>query len=102
MQGECNNSSLHPTMMTVLSRLLKTPNRNSTGRPSRPSPRRTSSAPSSYQSPPETNPPKEPEQTPYLREASHLSPIESEDPDLRELNNSLTALAAIFPDVQVE
>jgi hypothetical protein len=38
----------------------------------------------------------------YIRNQENLSPIESEDPDLRELNNSLVALAAIFPDVQIE
>ncbi|KAG9247785.1 hypothetical protein BJ878DRAFT_134531 [Calycina marina] len=38
----------------------------------------------------------------YIRELEHLAPIESEPPNLRELNNSLEALAAIFPDVQVE
>lgn len=39
---------------------------------------------------------------PYIREESNLKAIESEDPDLKQLNNSLVALAAIFPDVQVE
>ncbi|KAE8450558.1 hypothetical protein EG329_006289 [Mollisiaceae sp. DMI_Dod_QoI] len=38
----------------------------------------------------------------HIREEGHLQPIEAEDPDLRDLNNSLEALAAIFPDVQVE
>lgn len=38
----------------------------------------------------------------HIREESSLQPLEAEDPDLRELNNSLVALAAIFPDVQVE
>jgi len=40
----------------------------------------------------------------YIRRREHLVPLESEhpDPDLKQLNNSLEALAAIFPDVQVE
>ncbi|TAQ84398.1 hypothetical protein B7494_g7268 [Chlorociboria aeruginascens] len=38
----------------------------------------------------------------YIREAEHLLPIDPDDPDLRDLNSSLVALAAIFPDVQVE
>lgn len=37
-----------------------------------------------------------------LCELADLPPVESEDPDLRDLNNSLAALAAMFPDVQVE
>ena len=39
---------------------------------------------------------------PYIHKEAHLAPIDSDDPDLRELNNSLVALAAIFPDVQIE
>lgn len=38
----------------------------------------------------------------YIRDQENLAAVESEEPDLRELNNSLVALAAIFPDVQVE
>ncbi|CAG8973310.1 hypothetical protein HYALB_00000072 [Hymenoscyphus albidus] len=38
----------------------------------------------------------------YIREEAHLRTIAAESPDLRKLNNSLVALAAIFPDVQVE
>ena len=38
----------------------------------------------------------------YISDEPHLLPIGPEDPDLRELNNSLEALAAIFPDVQVD
>jgi hypothetical protein len=38
----------------------------------------------------------------YLVDEAQLAPVVSDDPDLRDLNNSLVALAAIFPDVQVE
>ena len=38
----------------------------------------------------------------YIRDQESLASVESEDPDLHELNNSVVALAAIFPDVQVE
>ena len=37
-----------------------------------------------------------------IRREEHLTSAESEAPDLGELNHSLEALAAIFPDVQVE
>ncbi|KAH7383702.1 hypothetical protein BKA64DRAFT_629481 [Cadophora sp. MPI-SDFR-AT-0126] len=56
----------------------------------------------SDQSSPEPNPSKEPPAERFIREETHISPPKPEDPDLRELNNSLVALAAIFPDVQVE
>ncbi len=39
---------------------------------------------------------------PYIREEANLTAAVADDPDLCELNNSLVALAAIFPDVQVE
>ncbi|EKD19789.1 RING finger protein (Zin) [Drepanopeziza brunnea f. sp. 'multigermtubi' MB_m1] len=57
---------------------------------------------SSDQSSPEPGPAKEPPAERYIRVESQLPPRPPEDPDLRELNNSLGALAAIFPDVQVE
>jgi hypothetical protein len=38
----------------------------------------------------------------YISDESHLRPLPADIPDLRELNNSLEVLAAIFPDVQVE
>ncbi|VUC21798.1 unnamed protein product [Clonostachys rosea] len=38
----------------------------------------------------------------FIFEESQLPPPPPEAPDLRELNNSLEALAAIFPDVQIE
>lgn len=58
----------------------------------------------SDQSPPDpgSSSSKEPPVDRYIREEAHLLPAESGDPDLRELNNSLVALAAIFPDVQIE
>ncbi|KAK4450003.1 putative E3 ubiquitin-protein ligase ARI4 [Podospora aff. communis PSN243] len=38
----------------------------------------------------------------YITAADDLKPLESEPPDLRELNACLEALAVVFPDVQVE
>lgn len=38
----------------------------------------------------------------FIYDESQLLPPAPESPDLRDLNNSLEALAAIFPDVQVE
>ncbi|KAH6673724.1 hypothetical protein B0J14DRAFT_591425 [Halenospora varia] len=57
---------------------------------------------SSRTSPQQSQSPLEAVDTQYIRDVSQLKSIESDDPDLRELNNSLAALAAIFPDVQVE
>lgn len=37
-----------------------------------------------------------------ISDEAHIPPFESEDPDLRSLNNSLAALASIFPNIQVE
>jgi hypothetical protein len=88
--------------MMVLSGLLKPSSHNTPRRLSRSSPQSASSPHSSDQSSPESRPSHEPPLDPYIREEIHLSPIEPEAPDLRELNNSLVALAAIFPDVQVE
>ena len=42
------------------------------------------------------------EHSTYLVDETQLAPVDSGDPDLHDLNNSLVALAAIFPDVQVE
>lgn len=39
---------------------------------------------------------------PYISNDFQIPDIEAEPPELRDLNNSLAALAAIFPDVQVE
>lgn len=44
----------------------------------------------------------DPAGSPYIRVKENLPPLVAETPDLRELNHSLEALAAIFPDVQVE
>ena len=38
----------------------------------------------------------------YIADETHLPPLSPEAPDLRELNNSLDALAVAFPDVQVD
>jgi hypothetical protein len=79
-------------------------NRSASGstprRPSSASPRRTSSSHCLERSLSETLPASL--EHPYIYEQSHLRAINSEPPDLRELNHSLVALAAIFPDVQVE
>src|SRR5271170_3327306 len=42
------------------------------------------------------------EHSTYLVDEAQLTPVDSDDLDLRDLNNGLAALAAIFPDVQVE
>lgn len=90
--------------MMVLSGLLK-PSSHSHQTPRRPprtSPQRTSSQHSTDQNSPESASLHDHPADPYIQKEAHLLPIKSEDPDLRELNNSLVALAAIFPDVQVE
>lgn len=38
----------------------------------------------------------------HIYDEAHLRPIAPDAPDLRELNNCLEALAAVFPDVQIE
>ncbi|KJR87172.1 uncharacterized protein SPSK_01465 [Sporothrix schenckii 1099-18] len=38
----------------------------------------------------------------FIADETHLAPVFREAPDLRELNNSLAALAVVFPDVQVD
>ncbi|GAB1316711.1 hypothetical protein MFIFM68171_06921 [Madurella fahalii] len=38
----------------------------------------------------------------HISEEAHLMPIEPEAPDLRELNACLNALAAVFPNIQIE
>ncbi|PBP19638.1 RING finger protein (Zin) [Diplocarpon rosae] len=57
---------------------------------------------SSDQSSPESSPVTEAPADRYIREETNIAPVPSEDPDLRELNHALVALAAIFPDVQAE
>ncbi|KAH9222141.1 RING finger protein-like protein [Leptodontidium sp. 2 PMI_412] len=78
----------------------KAPRRNSNSHASL----STQAGSSDQQSSPEPSPPpsKEALVERYIREETHISAAKPEDPDLRELNNSLVALAAIFPDVQVE
>jgi hypothetical protein len=88
--------------MMVFSALLKSSSQNAPRRLTRSSPRHTTSHHSSYQSSQESTPSKDSLDSPYIRDESQLTPIESEEPDLHELNGSLVALAAIFPDVQVE
>jgi len=93
--------------MMVLSGLLKSSAQNGPRRPrasSHQSSHNHSSVPNEGTETqiPATSSLYEPHEFPYIRDQEYLLPIESEDPDLRELNNSLVALAAIFPDVQVE
>jgi hypothetical protein len=88
--------------MMVLSGLLKPSSHITPRRHSKPSPQRRSSTHSTDQSSPESASPHDPPTEPYLHKEAQLAPIESDDPDLRELNNNLVALAAIFPDVQVD
>lgn len=38
----------------------------------------------------------------YISDETHLQPLDPETPDLRELNNCLEALVAVFPDVQID
>ncbi|KAF4814537.1 E3 ubiquitin-protein ligase RNF216 [Colletotrichum tropicale] len=38
----------------------------------------------------------------YIYDESHLCSLPADCPDIRELNNSLAALAAVFPDVQIQ
>ncbi|KAG7286982.1 hypothetical protein NEMBOFW57_006482 [Staphylotrichum longicolle] len=38
----------------------------------------------------------------YIADEAHLRPLDPEAPDLRELNACLDALAAVFPDIQIE
>ncbi|KAL3291629.1 ring finger protein [Colletotrichum asianum] len=38
----------------------------------------------------------------YIYDESHLCSLPADCPDIRELNNSLVALAAVFPDVQIQ
>ncbi|TVY29474.1 E3 ubiquitin-protein ligase [Lachnellula hyalina] len=85
--------------MNMLSALLKTPSHNAAPRPS---PQHASTFQESDESSPEPESSRETLECPYIHEAVDLKPVNSEGPDLRELNNSLAALAAIFPDVQVE
>lgn len=40
--------------------------------------------------------------SPYISHEAQLSSVPPPRPDLRELNNSLEALAAVFPDIQLE
>ena len=88
--------------MMVLSGLLKPSSHNTPRRQHRTSPQRAGSTHSTDQSFPDLNPSHETPADSYIHKEGNLASIEVEDPDLRDLNNSLVALAAIFPDVQVE
>ncbi|KAL2024613.1 hypothetical protein VTK56DRAFT_7656 [Thermocarpiscus australiensis] len=56
----------------------------------------TGTAPQPSTTDPESTPPE------HIADESHLRPVEPEPPDLRELNACLDALAAVFPDIQIE
>lgn len=97
----CDTSQhLQPTMM-VLSGLLK-PSQTTPRRASRASSPTLVGTSSPRHSSPDTSPSQETLEPLYIREQEQLAPVGGDDPDLRDLNNSLVALAAIFPDVQVE
>jgi hypothetical protein len=85
----------------VLSGLLKPSSDHSPRRNSRSS---RQAVPTSNDSNPAISPDSLMVQEPltYIVDESQLTRVEPEDPDLRDLNNCLAALAAIFPDVQVE
>ncbi|KAK0128941.1 hypothetical protein ONS95_000885 [Cadophora gregata] len=87
--------------MMAFSGLLKPSSPKQPRRNSRASALVSTPATSSDQSS-EASPSKEPPVERFIREETYISIPKPEDPDLRELNNSLAALAAIFPDVQVE
>ncbi|KAL2061779.1 hypothetical protein VTL71DRAFT_7157 [Oculimacula yallundae] len=87
--------------MMAFSGLLKTSSPKQPRRNSRTSTHSTPAISSDHTSP-ESSPSKDSPAERYIREHIHISATTPEDPDLRELNNSLVALAAIFPDVQVE
>ena len=86
----------------VFSGLLRSTSPQTPRRPSRSTPHKTTGSNSSDHSSPETPNFDSVSESRYIRDQENLAAVESEDPDLRELNNSLVALAAIFPDVQVE
>ncbi|KAG0649139.1 Ubiquitin-conjugating enzyme 7-interacting 1 [Hyphodiscus hymeniophilus] len=88
--------------MMVFSGLLRSTSPQTPRRPSRPTAQDGTGSNSSDLSSPEHSPFEGASEIRYLRDKEHIAAIESEDPDLRELNNSLVALAAIFPDVQIE
>ncbi|RDL33659.1 uncharacterized protein BP5553_08027 [Venustampulla echinocandica] len=91
--------------MMVFQGLLKSSSQNTAaGRSARSSPQSVLPSLSEHISSSEPSPVREilEQSYPYIREEAHLKPIEPESPDLRELNNSLAALVAIFPDVQIE
>ncbi|KAK4158305.1 putative E3 ubiquitin-protein ligase ARI4 [Chaetomidium leptoderma] len=44
----------------------------------------------------------DPELPEHISDETHLKPFDPEPPDLRELNTCLDALAAVFPDIQIE
>ena len=86
--------------MMVFSGLLKSSNKPNPRRPVSAEYASSSSADEVVPSPSEASSVKE--KASYVIDESQLAPVDPEDPDLRDLNNSLVALAAIFPDVQVE
>jgi hypothetical protein len=87
--------------MMVLSGLLK-PSQTTPRRASRTSPPNPAGSSRARHSSPEIPPSQDSVEPFYIREQEQLEPVSAEEPDLRDLNNSLVALAAIFPDVQVE
>ena len=86
----------------VFSGLLKSSSPQTPRRPSRSTTQNATGSNLSDNSSPEPSPLDGTSESRYIRDQEHLAGVEPDDPDLRDLNNSLVALAAIFPDVQVE
>ncbi|KAH8804889.1 RING finger protein-like protein [Xylogone sp. PMI_703] len=86
----------------VLNGLLKSSNHNSSRlSPSRSPKPISATSKTAVPNSPEPARPKSSEYG-YIYDEADLLPLQAEAPDLRELNESLVALSAIFPDVQVE
>ncbi|KAK4125479.1 TRIAD3 protein [Parathielavia appendiculata] len=62
----------------------------------------TSTSTASLPSAPAPAPSLEPTTPEYISDETHLMHLDPEPPDLRELNACLDALAAVFPDIQIE
>jgi hypothetical protein len=90
------------SIMMVLSGLLKSSSQTTPRRASRSTPQSVAGSSHSEHSSPDQSPSHDSADSSYIRDQQQLLPVASEPPDLRELNHSLEALAAIFPDVQVE
>ncbi|KAL2266901.1 hypothetical protein VTJ83DRAFT_4178 [Remersonia thermophila] len=84
-----SSPNISPTTASSTTRVWPRP---AAGTPAPPAHPRTRAA----AAPPASEPPG------YISDESHLPPLGPDPPDLRELNACLDALAAVFPDVQIE